>query len=148
MLLLLLRQTPGFWEDDIEGRKILEQYKTRVRNAMLMRVGHEVKVRDAWVHNHENDIENDERYVVAWGAIICRGSLLRAVQFAGARCCVGCNLQGLVVACGAICRGSAITTAIVIVIAISRRRRCRRRSSSSSVIITIIIAGVITANSA
>jgi hypothetical protein len=65
VVVVVLRQTPGFWEDDIEGRKILEQYKTRVRNAILMRVGHEVKVRDAWIHNHENDIENDERCVRA-----------------------------------------------------------------------------------
>jgi len=43
--------------------KILEEYKVRVRNAMMMRVGHEVKVKDAWMHRHENNLENEERYV-------------------------------------------------------------------------------------
>ena len=44
-------------------RCLINRYKNRVRNAILMRVGHEVKVRDAWMHAHENDLEQEERFV-------------------------------------------------------------------------------------
>lgn len=55
--------TPGYLEDDDAGYDILETYKQRVKNGILMRVGHEVKVRDAWQHAHENDLEHPERFV-------------------------------------------------------------------------------------
>jgi hypothetical protein len=40
-----------------------DEYVLKVRNAIVMRVGHEVKVRNAFLHAHENDLEPAKRIV-------------------------------------------------------------------------------------
>ena len=56
-------QTPGYREDDDAGYEVFLRYQDRVKTACLMRIGHEVKMRDAWAHAHENDLEIPERFV-------------------------------------------------------------------------------------
>lgn len=58
-----LPDTPGWDPNDATGGQLLEPYKRKVRNAVAMRVMHEVRVRDQFEAAHATDAVRPERHI-------------------------------------------------------------------------------------